>query len=270
VVERSVAARRLGHELQRLAELAGLSGRELSRRLGISQPTISRTTRGEAPVRLPLVASWLQECDADDATRNRVLALAETALAETRPWRVLMQDRGHLQDVVRDQDAAARLILNFAPTVMPGMLQTAAYARAVLGMGATTDVAAAVAARLRRQELLHEDARTFRFLLAERVLRWEPRPGALVGALDRIRSLATLDHVDVAVLRDDVPLDVVPWHNFVIRHPVEGEGPFVSTELQHGAQHVTDAESVQLYESVWRRLWEAAEPIDVARTRASD
>lgn len=258
--EPTPTARRLGQELQRLLDLAGVSGREMARRTGTAQPTLSRMTRGEAPVRLPVARRWLDECGADDETRARVLALAETALAETRPWRDLFAEEGHLQSQVRDLDLAARLVRNFAPTVLPGLLQTAAYAAGVLRMGRTTDVPAAVAARLQRQDVLHQPDRRFEFVLTERVLGWGPVAGALAGQADRLRSLATLDNVELRVLSDGASLDVVAWHNFVIRYPADGSPAAVAAELQHGAQHVTDAESVAIYESVWRHLWEAADP----------
>jgi hypothetical protein len=55
----------------------------------------------------------------------------------------------------------------------------------------------------------------------------------------------------------------VPWHNFVVWHTVDG-GRYVTTELFHGAQEVTDADSVGLFAEVWERLWAAAAHEDEA------
>ena len=257
--ELSAVAKRLSQELLRLRDLAGLSGREMARRTKVSQPMMSRIDRGLNLPSMPVVRRWLDEVAADDDTRARVLALAEAAHSETRPWRVLFEQDGHLQAQMHGLDQASVRIRNFQPTVLPGLLQTAAYARAVLERGRTTDVAAGVAARLERQQLLHERGRHFEFVITEQLLTTPPGEGALVGQADRLLSLSTLDTVDVAVLPTGVDPGVSLWHNFVIREPADPEaGTVVSIELQHGSQAVSDPESVKVYEEVWDRLWAAA------------
>jgi hypothetical protein len=50
---------------------------------------------------------------------------------------------------------------------------------------------------------------------------------------------------------------LVPWYNFVLWDTADGDR-YVTTELFHGAQEVTAADSVGLYVEVWERLWAAA------------
>lgn len=247
----------LEKELQRLRELAGLSGRELAQATSLSQAKISRIERGDALPTLPEAKQWLERCGADAETRDRVLALAESALSETRPWGVLLLDRAHLQDEVRERNAAAARVRNFQPTVIPGLLQTAEYARRILTLG-RSDVGAALTVRLEAQQVLQESGRRFEFVIAEHVLRWEPGPGVRAAQLDRLTSLATLGSVDLAVLPAAAAVGVVPWHNFVIREPADGGPVYVTTELFHGAQEIVDPESVAVYLEAWRRLRESA------------
>jgi transcriptional regulator with XRE-family HTH domain len=259
VAEPSLIRSRLAKELLRLRDLAGMSGRDMARRTGVSQPTMSRIDRGMALPSMQVVRTWLDACDADADTRQRVLALAEAAHGETRPWRSLLNEELHLQTQAQQRDAAAALIRNFQPTVLPGLLQTAAYAQAILALGRSKDVAAAVATRLERQKVLHEPGRRFQFLLAEHVLRWPPAPGALAGQADRLLALVTAPSVEIAILPDTVSAGVVPWHNFVLREPAGGGPVTVSTELVLGAQDdITDPESVGVFEQLWERLWAAA------------
>ena len=257
--------RRLGHELHRLRDLAGLSGREMARRVGGSQPVMSRFDRGETLLRMPVIRQWLDECTADDDTRRRVLDLAERAHGETKRWSELLASDAHLQGKERDYDVAADVIQNFQPTVLPGLLQTASYAQAALELG-RTDVPAAVAARLARQRLLDEPGRRFEFVIAERVLRWPPGPGALAGQADRLLALAERDTVELAVLPESVSPGVLLWHNFVIRRSRHGHH-WVATELLHGAQEIRDAESVRIYQDVWAKVWSAAAHGDEALAR---
>lgn len=257
--EPSLIRGRLAKELLRLRDLAGMSGREMARRTGVSQPTMSRIDRGMALPSMQVVRTWIDACGAAADTRDRVLALAEAAHGETRPWRSLFSEELHLQSQPQERDIAAALIRNFQPTVLPGLLQTAAYAQAILGLGRSKDVAAAVATRLQRQQVLHEPGRRFEFLLSEHVLRWPPAAGALAGQADRLLALATAPSVEIAVLPDTVSAGVVPWHNFVLREPAGGGPVTVSTELVLGAQDdITDPESVGVFDDLWNRMWSVA------------
>jgi hypothetical protein len=95
------------------------------------------------------------------------------------------------------------------------------------------------------------------------VLRW-PVGGAevLAAQRDRLVSLARLRSVELAVV-PAIATVVVPWHNFVVWDTVDGTR-YVTTELFHGAQEMTDPESVALYVEVWERLWNTAVVGDAA------
>jgi transcriptional regulator with XRE-family HTH domain len=252
MAEISQTRRRLGQELLRLRDLAGISGRQMAFKVGVSQPMMSRFDRTEVMLRMSVIRDWLTACEADDETRARVLELAERAHGETKRWRDLLADEAHLQGTARDHDVAADRIQNFQPTVLPGLLQTPSYAHATLQLG-RTDVPAAVAARLKRQELLDEPGRRFEFVIAERLLHRGPAPGALAGQAHRLLALAELDVVDLAVLPEAAHPGMLLWHNFVIRRSGNGE-PWVATELQHGTQEIRDPVSVRIYELTWTRL----------------
>lgn len=89
------------------------------------------------------------------------------------------------------EERNASLVRAYEPTVIPGMLQTPDYARAVLTSGALLhqsprDTEDAVRERMRRQELLYERGRLFRFILWEAVLRAQVcSPDVLIAQLDR-------------------------------------------------------------------------------------
>jgi transcriptional regulator with XRE-family HTH domain len=242
---------------------AGLSGRALADKVGVKQATISRVERGHTLPSIAMVKSWLAAVGADEPDRERVLELAEAVHGETRGWSELLGDAGHNQGEARRREIDAALARNFQPSVVPGLLQTPEYARAVLRLGRTTNVEAAVAARIERQQALYDEGRKFQFLITEHVLRW-PVGGeeVLAAQRDRIVSLARLRSVELAVL-PVVTTVVVPWHNFVVWDTAD-DGRYVTTELFHGAQEVTDAESVAVYVEVWERLWAAAVHEDAA------
>jgi hypothetical protein len=58
--------------------------------------------------------------------------------------------------------------------------------------------------------------------------------------------------VNLAVLPLGEPVDAVPWNNFVI---YEGDEPFVSIELVHRPETVTDPHQIDLYQRLYDQLW---------------
>ena len=95
-------------------------------------------------------------------------------------------------------DAETSLLRAFEPAVVPGLLQTAAYAEAVLGSvvklrGIPADVAEGVRARLERQATLYNQEKRFRFLMTEAALRYLVCPPVVLrGQLDRLLAVASL------------------------------------------------------------------------------
>lgn len=261
MAEPSRIRKQLGAELRALRTLAGLSQRDVHADAPLSQAAVSRAERGEALLSRAQVAEWLRVTGADDDARDRVLALTEAVHNETRTWAdLLVGDVVHLQDEAQQRESGASLIRNCLLTMVPGLLQTAEYARLLIPQADPAqriDHAAALAKRLERQQVLYQEGRRFEFLIAEHALRWSPGPGVMIAQLDRLVSLATLATTELAIL----PLDragALGWHDFVLRQPADGGPPYVTTELIHGAQTITDPAAVALYGAVWEQLWEAA------------
>jgi hypothetical protein len=104
-------------------------------------------------------------------------------------WRTLLRS-GIVgsQQLVGEIDQRTAALRQLDTTVVSGLMQTAEYARAVLSMGPdpNADVAAGVAARLTRQEVLYRPGKTFHFVLMEAALRIAVAdPPAMAVQLDR-------------------------------------------------------------------------------------
>jgi transcriptional regulator with XRE-family HTH domain len=251
--------RQLAAELGHLRSLSGLSGRAMAERTKSSQPTIVRIERAEAVPSMPVVRAWLEATDADPDLRERVIALTDAIHVQTVRWPTLLTGRTHLQDDVREREQESVIVRNFQPTVIAGLLQTPAYTRALMPLTDITgkiDHEATVAARLQRQQVLYDSGRTFQFLIGESVLRWSPGDDVMAGQLDRIAQLSELPTVEIAVLPVTAHV-ATPWHNFVV-HILADDSAYVTTELIHGTQRLSDSEEVGLYRGLWDRLWSAS------------
>lgn len=254
---------RLRAELARLRALSGLGGRPMADRLGVKQATISRIERGVTLPSMPNVRGWLDAVVAagveiDQIHRERVLELAEALHGETQPWGELLAAAGHTQGHFLQREQLARRTQNWQPTVVPGLLQTPEYARAILSIGRTRDVEEAVAKRIERQQVLQSPGqRRFEFLIAEAVLHWPVGGGHVLEAQrDRIVTLARLEVVEIAIV-PTVAVVAAAWHNFTLWTPEDGSR-YVTTELVHGAQEISDEPTVMLYDELWAKLWSVA------------
>jgi Domain of unknown function (DUF5753) len=58
--------------------------------------------------------------------------------------------------------------------------------------------------------------------------------------------------VTLGVVPDTAP--VVPWHNFVIHEPADGQPIYVTTETVHGELAVREAADVAIYLKLWDQL----------------
>lgn len=250
--EPSPLRRKLGAELRRVRSLRGASQSDL----GMHQTTVSRIENGISLPKKKQADRWLELADPDD--RDLIVTLLNAAHRETRTWDELFDEQTeHLQDEARQRNEDAVVVRNFQQTVVPGLLQTADYASRVLELG-HSDVPAAVDARLQRQQVLYEPGRRFEFILTSDVLRCAVAPLARTGQLHQLASLATLKSVELAVFDLDAARGVIPWNAFVWREPADGSPPYVTVELIHGQQTISDPGAVNHYELTWDALWSAS------------
>ncbi len=251
----SAPRQELATELRTLRAMAGVSGRALGDRIGTSQGTVWRVEHGQALPTRQQAQAWLDACAADEESRTRVLQMLEDAYREAPTWTRTLAGRSHMQSEIAARERASASVRNFQPTIVPGLLQTAEYARLLVPLVDRTgevDVEEHVAKRLERQAMLDAEGRRFVFLLGERALRWSPGPGAMAAQLEKLVAAVERPTVTLGVVPDTAP--VVPWHNFVIHEPTDGQPTYVTTETVHGELTVREPADVAIYLKLWDQL----------------
>lgn len=263
---------RLGAELRRARELGGLSGRELAQRIGISQSKVSRAESGSTVLSIPQVAAWASATGATPEVADLLSALTEAAYTEVHSWGAVFRDRPHIQGDIQGLEERARKIMTFQPSVVPGLLQTAEYARRVFGMFQPPyleqEIPEVLTARMDRQMALFRARQRFDFLITEAALRWRPGPAPVLQAqLDRVCSLSTLDNVSVGVIPLSAEAITNTSHGFVLFEMMEHDDSdaMVLVETIHANLVVNDQESVALYRTRWSLLEQMALHGDEAR-----
>jgi transcriptional regulator with XRE-family HTH domain len=255
---------RLASELRRIRDRSGLSGRQLAEQVGISQSKVSRIESGRTVPSVPEVEAWATAVSAPETLKDLLTALTDASYTEVHPWTSVLQDKRHLQDEIQEIENRARLELEYEPSVVPGLLQTAEYARRVFTMFdpvyAEVDIPAVVASRLDRQVALFDPARRFAFLITEAALRWRPGPvPVLLSQLDRIASVSTLENVSIGLIPQAArALTQVP-HGFVVVEPLDQDGDtLVMVETVHANLVISDPAQAALYRRHWSLLEKSA------------
>ncbi len=145
--------------------------------------------------------------------------------------------------------------------MIPGLVQTAAYAREFLHLaggpldhGASeADIEAMVAARIRRQGLLYEPGRRIELVIAEAALYSPPGTAAtLRGQLDRLAAVAGLDSLTLYVLPLRAPMAAMPMVGFMLHDD------FVLVETLTSEQRLDEPDEVAVYRGAFQALRERA------------
>lgn len=255
----------LAERLYRLRKEAKLTGDQLAGRLGwgkTGRPKISKIENGKQLPSAGDIEAWAAACGHPEAARG-LLDLRADVEAVHHSWRGRLRG-GHaaVQDDYDRRVRAATEIRNSVPTLIPGLLQTAGYARAIMTHVAelwdTADIDAAVEARMRRQEVLYDQSKTFEFVITEAALRLLPCPlQVMAGQLDRLLSL-DLDNVTLGVIPMGVQLAVPSFTDFLL---LDGRA---TVETHVSEDEVGEAESVA-YERIFGMLMAEAVTGDEAR-----
>ncbi|MFF7192664.1 helix-turn-helix domain-containing protein [Streptomyces sp. NPDC008079] len=249
----------LGVRLRELRVDAGLSGRELAGRCGWLPSKVSKLENGKQTPKPDDLAAWAQAV-------GRPAKLAElkgrlTGLEVTyRSWRRQLAT-GHRarQEIAAAEHLNSRVIRAYEATVIPGIFQTADYARHVLTHNADLrqtprDTEEAVRARMKRQASLYEPGREFRALVWEGALRARVcPPDVLAAQLDRMAGLIGLDTVQLGVVPFEAALTITPRHGFWIY-----DERLVIVETLNAEMWLDDPADIALYGKAWERLDAAA------------
>ena len=196
--------RQLGMELRRLREQAGVTIDLVASRLECSSSKISRIETGQTRVSPRDVRNILQVYGLDSTTIDNLVDIAEQA--KEKGWWQLYGDV--LSSPYVGLEAAADQILAYEVQVVPGLLQTEDYARAMLRAArpdiAEVEIDRRVRVRSSRQSLLTQNEPIdFWVVLDEAALR---RP---VGGAAVMRR--QLRHLITMARRSNVTLQVLPF-----------------------------------------------------------
>jgi transcriptional regulator with XRE-family HTH domain len=225
----TVRNRRLAAELRRLRETVELTGDDVAERLGWSASKISRLENARQAPRFADVRRLLDLYGVDGTHRDQLLQLARDAVR--RGWWEAFSDalpEQYASYISLEIEAVE--IWQWETQVVPGLLQTEAYAHAVEQRSHSTEVIppsrvdARVEARLARQRVLTREMPLQLAVVLDEALLLRLYGDAAVMAeqLRHLQELSELPNISLQVLPLDGPHPIATGSFTLLQFPLVG------------------------------------------------
>ncbi|MFI1524655.1 helix-turn-helix domain-containing protein [Kitasatospora cineracea] len=246
----AVAAR-----LREIMQDAGLTGQQLATRCGWNGAKTSRIVNAKTPPSDADIRAWCRACDADGQADDLIAAnrAVDSMYVEWR--RLTRTGLRRLQESAAPLYERTRNFRSYSSRVVPGVLQTEAYATALLNTVADfrntpNDVADAVKARLARSRVIRTGHHRFAILVEESVLYYR------LGTTDTMAE--QLHHLLEVMALPALSLGVIPFTAQRTMWPVETFNIFddaeAGVELLSAQVTVTTPSEIALYTQAFDRL----------------
>jgi transcriptional regulator with XRE-family HTH domain len=261
----TIQRRRLGNALKRAREAAGMTQEEAAQVIDAADSKVSRLELGQSGLRLTdlnLLIDFYGVTD-DEAELMRELARAGRQRGRWTGYRNVIP--GWFRQYL-DLEADAAEIRWYQPEVIPGILQTEPYIRA---MNATSehpqrdeeDAERQVAVRLERQKVIDRaDGPQFSFVLSESVLRRRLGDAATMrDQLLHLAKVAKLPNITIQVFAfDSQTYETTSFGFTILRFGEEVTSDVIYLETFTDADYLDSPEAVRAYTRLWDRLRAAA------------
>ena len=246
----------VARQLRELRRDAGLTVTELAHQCGWHHAKTSRIENARTPPSPTDIRLW---CRATSATEQALDLIAASQHAESlyREWRQRVRTGlAKLQDSYVELYRSTSLLRVYSPVLVPGLLQTEGYARALLSMNARfldvpDDAAEAAAARVQRSQVIHEPGHRFVMVVEEAVLSYQlGDPDAMAAQLGYLLTAGALPQVSFGIIPTATRERVLwPQETFDVH-----DDTLVSVELMSAEVNVTQPSEIALYIKAFEHL----------------
>ncbi|WP_435189052.1 helix-turn-helix domain-containing protein [Streptomyces sp. bgisy126] len=228
--------KRFAEELRSLRAERDLPLRKLGEAVGWDWSLFSKMENGETLGGPEVV----QALDQYYGTPGLLLTLWELAMGD--PTQFKEQYRRYMT-----LESEAISLWHYAPYLLPGLLQTKAYAHTLLGWGSFKgdELTQQIEARLGRYALLEDkDAPSFRTILSETVLRTQlPVRAEWQQQLERLLSVGELQNVTIQVVPHSAGLYPLGSTDVMFLKPTDGR-TVAWVETSHSGQVIEETAAV--------------------------
>jgi transcriptional regulator with XRE-family HTH domain len=166
----------LGYRLRDIRKDARVSGRQLAALAGWHFTKVSKIEHGHSMPSEADIELWCFHCGAESQLPDLIASARGIEKMYVELKRLLRTGTARYQQEMLNEETRTRHFRVFEPAVVPGALQTPAYAAVRVAefadmVGIPADVQATVAVRMERARLMLSGDRLFHFVLGEEALR---------------------------------------------------------------------------------------------------
>ena len=248
----------LAHRLRELMGRTGVTKADVQATLACSESKVGKILRGDHSIAPLELVALLDLLGVQDDERADLVHLGEEARKRRpkTPWGAAIPDR--LRKFFNTEETARKIEL-YRPDLLHGLVQTEAYARAVIETNSAlrpTEVDQLVQARMARQtRLTGPNPPDYTLVIRQSVLR------APVGTsetrfeqLQHLKKLSELPHVTIRIIPDDVGLTSALYFPFMILTPSGDRAKTVYVETLTDGLLVDEESRISHYEAVFQDL----------------
>ncbi|MEV5718671.1 Scr1 family TA system antitoxin-like transcriptional regulator [Amycolatopsis mediterranei] len=263
----SPGSRALSASLREVREARKFGLRELARALEVDPRLLSQWELGIRVPPIEEVARILGYLRVDRAVTNRILALAQHVKdpnwLDSNPSDLPAALTGVMQC-----ERSASLITNWSPLIIPGLLQTPDYARALLAASEikVEDVDARLTARLKRQRILSgcEPVR-LKVIISELAIREVVGEADIMSdQIDHLLSLAVTSNISVRIVPADVGYHQGKLGMFTL-YDFPSDPSIVLIEHHHASAFLNELDAIAAYRKLVKLLSGKALTEDASR-----
>ncbi|MFI8521402.1 helix-turn-helix domain-containing protein [Streptomyces sp. NPDC085481] len=269
-VNPTVRRRRLGQELRRLREAKNMTAEQVAERLLVSQSKISRLENGRRSISQRDVRDL---CGVYEVEDERVVDSLMQMAKDSRQqgWWHAFGDIPYSVYIGLETDAESLRV--YEPQIIPGLLQTHAYAEAVINgalpESAPADIDKRVTVRTRRQDRIKDEERPLRLwaVIDEGALRRVVGGKQLmVEQLEHLIEQSHLPHVTVQVLPFEMGAHPgISGHYAILEFPDTSDSSVVYIEGVTSDLYLEKAQDVAKYSVMYEHL--RAQALNAEQTR---
>lgn len=255
----------LGKQLRDLRKDAGLTGRGLASLAGWHSSKVSKIEYGKQTPSEDDIRTWCGHTSANNQIPDLTAAVRDIESMYVEWRRKLSVGTRRRQNASRRLESDTKLMRWYEPVLVPGLLQTAEYAREVMRRvidfyDVPDDVDAGVSERMERQSILYRGDHRFNFILAQQALTtMVGGVDVMVGQLDRLLAVMSLPRVAFSIIPSHAEYRT-PSNQFIIF-----DNRLVHVETISAELSISQPREIALYSKAFQELTQQAVTGSAAR-----
>ena len=196
----------LGQRLRDIRKDSRLTGRQLAELAGWHSSKVSKIEYGKQTPSEDDIRLWCRLTSASDQIPDLIATVRHIEAMYVEWRRMLGAGTKRRQQISRELEVQTKLMRWYEPLLIPGILQTAEYAAAIMRRvidfyRVPDDLDSGVATRMERQQILYRGDHRFHVVVAEQALYTTVGDAAvMVGQLDRILAVMALPRMHFGVI----------------------------------------------------------------------